>query len=154
MLFALLAAACGSVNVRPHARPLPDAAVDTLLVAPDTLIETAARLVNRAGMRFAAYSPVEGYLETHWFDAERRRPVSGASLDVRRAVRFRFFADSVGLGLTQLALEAVVRRVVDPSLPPREAEMMVPPAHPGFELLTSMRDSLRARFPLPPPATP
>jgi hypothetical protein len=130
-------------------RPLPDALADTLMAPPDALIEAAVRLTTRAGMRITAFSPVEGYLETDWFDPERRRPVPAASLDVRRAVRLRFFADSVGLGHSQLVSEAVVRRSVDPSLPPRESEMMVPPEHPGFALLRVVLDTLHARFPEP-----
>ncbi len=141
-----LVAACGSVNTRPYLTPVPEAIVDTLSTAPDNVINTVARAVVSAGLRIRAVSAREGYLETDWYDVMARRPSSGRTLAVRRNIKMRFWADSVGLGRSQLVSEAVIRRSADPSLPARDAEMMVPDDHPGRQVLGSVLDSLRIRF--------
>ncbi len=139
-------AACGSVNVRPYLTPLPTALLDTLRAPPDALITEAERVLTMEGLRVRAASAQEGYLETHWYDPATQRTVGSTAFPVQRAVKLRLWADSVGLGRTQLTSEAVIRRSADPSLPSREAEMVVPPDHPGYELLVRVRDSLRGRF--------
>lgn len=139
-------AACGSVNVRPYLTPLPNAFLDTLAAAPDALITATERILTFEGLRVRAASAQEGYLETHWYDPTTRRSVGSTAFPVQRAVKVRVWADSVGLGRTQLTSEAVIRRSADPSLPSREAEMIVPQHHPGYELLVRVRDSLRGRF--------
>lgn len=140
------AAACGSVNVRPYTIPLADALVDTLQAEPDALIEAAEQTARARGLRIAAVSSQEGYLETGWYEPTMQRAVTASVANTRSAIRVRFWADSIGLGRAQLISEAVMRRTADPSLPPREAEMMVPRDHPGFELLRSVLDTLRTRF--------
>ena len=141
-----MAAACGSVNVRPYLTPLPSAFLDTLPAPPDALITAAERVLTMEGLRVRAASAREGYLETHWFDPTTQRSVGSTAFPVRRAVKVRVWADSVGLGRSQLTSEAVIRRAADPSLPSRETEMIVPQDHPGYALLVRVRDSLRGRF--------
>jgi hypothetical protein len=142
----ILAAACGSVNVRPHLSPLPDALIDTLPTAPNIVIRGALQEVTAEGMRVQAVSTNEGYLETGWYHPEARRPAGALASGVQRVIKLRFWTDSVGPGRTQLTSEAVIRRTADPSLDPRVAEIMAPDDHPGHQILRRMLDSLRAQF--------
>ena len=141
-----VAVACGSSSVRPFVRPLPDALVDTLRVDPAVLTQDLAGLVAAEGFAIRWNSPQEGYLETEWFDVVDRRPAGGRAVDPTRVVRLRFFADPVRQGETELASEAVMQRTVDPSLPDRESETMVPPGHQGDVILRRVLDSVRARY--------
>jgi hypothetical protein len=128
-------------------RPLPTAAVDTLGARPGAVIEALRALVTTAGFRVTRSSAAEGYLETGWFDTGVGRAGGTYARDAWRVVRLRFFADSVGNGLVQVVSEAVYRPRLDPSLPARETEHMVPSGHPGDSLLGSVLSDLHARFP-------
>jgi hypothetical protein len=138
-LLAALAAwwACGSIGARPYLVPLPEARIDTLPAEPDAVVSAAQALVVGEGLTIRVSSPAEGYLETDWYDTVTQSPGGGSSLDPRRA-------DRLGDDETMLASEAVMRRVVDPSLPERQNEIMAPPGHPGAELLSRVLSALRA----------
>ncbi|NIM49823.1 MAG: hypothetical protein GTN62_06140 [Gemmatimonadales bacterium] len=146
MAAVLATAACGAGSIRPYLTPLPDAPTDTLAADPATLIREIAALVAVEGLRLRWSSPEEGYLETDWYDVVARQPGGAYARDPERAVRFRFFADPVGENETQLVAEAVSRRTLDPSVPPREVEMMVPPGHPGDQILRRILDAVTTRF--------
>jgi len=137
-----LAVACTAVGARPFFAPLPDALRDTVRAEPDRVISAVAALVVGEGLTVHVSSPAEGYLETDWYDVVERRSTSGTSLDPRREVRLRFFADLIDQGLTQLSAEAVMRRVVDPSVTARENEIMAPPGTPGDEMLRRIFSAL------------
>lgn len=132
---AVGALACGAVSARPSFAPLPDALLDTLRTDPAHVITSLAGLVVGEGLTVRVASPAEGYLATEWFDVIERRTTSGSSVDPRREVRLRFFADLIDEDLTQVAAEAVLRKFVDPSLTSRENEVMAPPGHQGDELV-------------------
>jgi hypothetical protein len=144
-LLPVLAAwwACGSIGARPYLVPLPEARIDTLPAEPDAIISAAQAFVVGEGLTIRVSSPAEGYLETDWYDTVTQSPGGGSSLDPRRAVRLRFFADRLGDDQTRLASEAIMRRFVDPSLPERQNEIMAPPGHAGAELLTRVLSALR-----------
>lgn len=130
-------------------RPLPDAVADTVVAGPGAVVRTLGGLVTQAGFRIRRASEAEGYLETDWFDTARRASGGAYTRHPDRVIRLRFFADSVGEGLTHLVAEAVYRRRMDPSLPSREQEAMVPPGHPGDSILQGLFAALRERFPRP-----
>jgi hypothetical protein len=111
------------------------------------VITEIAGLVTVEGLAIRWNSPIEGYLETEWYDVVARRSGSENTLDPERVVRLRFFADPVRQGETELVSEAVLRHMVDPSLPPRELEVMVPPGHSGDQILRRVLDAVRVRFP-------
>lgn len=140
-------AACGANNVRPALVPLPDAYVDTLRADAGALVATLAELVAAEGFRVRRVSAAEGYLETDWYDTAAGRAGGAYTLAPGGVVRLRFFADPIGQDRAQLAAEAVYRPVLDPSLPAREAEAMVPPGHPGDAILNRVLDAAAARFP-------
>ena len=134
-ILLVLTGACSSIGARPHFVPLTGATIDTLGVEPDVVIATLQGLVVSEGLTVRVSSPLEGYLETNWYDTVTGAPGGGSSLDPRRAVRLRFFADRLGEDRTRLASEVVMRRAIDPSLPERENEVIAPPGHAGAELL-------------------
>ncbi len=135
---------CGSIGARPYLVPLADARIDSVTAEPDVIIATLQTLAVGEGLTIRVSSPAEGYLETDWYDTIMQAPGGGSGLDPRRAVRLRFFADRLGDESTRLASEAVMRRVVDPSLEERQNEIMAPPGHPGAELLVRILSAMRA----------
>ena len=135
--------ACGSVGARPYFTPLPDAVVDTVPAEAPVVISQLQTLAVGEGLAIRASSPAEGYLETEWYDVDRRGPVGG-SLDPRRIVRLRFFADMTGANSTVLSSEAVTLRAIDPSIPERQNEVMVPPGHLGNQILERILIALRS----------
>jgi hypothetical protein len=138
--------ACGAVNERPYLTPLPNAIVDTLHVLPSALITEIEALVTSEGLVVLRSSPREGYLETKWYDTEAGRAGGERTRDPHSIVRLRFFASSIGEELTEVAAEAVMRHTLDPSLPERENERMVPMDHPGALLLNRVLAALDERF--------
>ena len=136
-------AACGSIGARPYLTPLPDAVLDTIEVEAAAAIGQIQTLAIGEGLEIRVSSPAEGYLETEWYDVDRRGSVGG-SLDPRRIVRFRFFADEAGATRTVLYSEAVTLRAIDPSVPERQNEVMVRPGHPGDQILQRILIALRS----------
>ena len=106
------------------------------------------------GLKVAVADPAEGYLETAWYDIQRRATVTGRARDLDQVVRLRFFADPTA-GRTRLAAECVRRIAEDPSEPERDLERMVPDSSPGRILLDSIISRLKTAYPpaAPVPAT-
>ena len=142
-----VALACGSHNVRPYLVPLPDAVADTLHADPSEVIEFLNTVVAGEGFRISRASSAEGYLVTDWYDTENQRAGGRYARDPTAAIRLRFFADPGGGDQSTLRSEAVYRRTLDPSIPEREAERMVPPGHYGDLILQRVLQSVRSRFP-------
>jgi hypothetical protein len=147
----LLAAACKATAVRPYITPVPEAPTDTLQTNPNAVIDELVRLVTAEGFQVRMVSAEEGYLETGWYDVVSRTAASSYGSDAERFIRLRFFVDPVNPLLTQLVSEALMRRTHDPSLPERQAEMLVPPGHEGDQVLTRIRDTLRTQHAGPTP---
>lgn len=150
-MLLLAAAACRATAVRPYVTPLLQAPTDTVQADPAEVINELSSLITAEGLQIRMMSAEEGYLETGWHDLVSHSPVGSYGPDVDRYVRLRFFVDPVNPLLTQLVSEAVMRRTLDPSLPEREAEILVPPGHPGDRVLSRIRDALRSRYGGPTP---
>jgi hypothetical protein len=147
--FAMLVAAltaCGAVNQRPYLQSLPGATVDTAHTTPAVLIAEIETLVAAEGLEVRLSTPSEGYLETRWYDTEASRSLGERTRDPHHVVRLRFFTRPIGDQLTELTAEAVIRRRLDPSLPDRETEMLVPAGHPGGALLSRILAVIEERF--------
>jgi hypothetical protein len=84
----------------------------------------------------------EGYVETKWFDPVTGDTGGGRSLNTAGIVRLRFWTDLIMEHRSVVVGEAVRRRVVDPSLPPRETEVHVPEDHAGYEILLHVFEGL------------
>lgn len=120
--------------------------VDTLGAGPGTVIRTLAAQLTAEGLKVRAMSAAEGYLETAWFDPVTKRSVGQEHRHSERVFRMRAFADSIPPVKTELSLETVYRRMVDPSAKGREEEIIVPPGHPGDSLVQRVLADLRQRF--------
>ncbi|KPJ95998.1 MAG: hypothetical protein AMS18_01840 [Gemmatimonas sp. SG8_17] len=143
---ALIAMACGAGGVRPHFLPFPTAVSDTVSGHPEDAIELAGELLVSDGLELEASSPVEGYLETKWFNIATGHRGNPGSLDTETTIRVRFWADLIAEHRTVVVGEVVRPRVVDPSLPIREREIPAPDGHPGSELLRRVFGEMRTRL--------
>jgi len=132
------AAACASFGgARPAWAPLPDAEVFNSPWSPGEVLTSLEDSLVARGFVIQAIVPLEGYLETRWFDVASRRAVPEPFSDVDSVVKLRFFADPAGLH-TRVIAEAVRRTAWDPSRPSRELEVMLPLDHPGRLLMDSL----------------
>lgn len=155
-LAGLAAAACARLGgVRPRFAPIPGSISVQLEAQPDEVIGAAGRELQAAGLSVAVADAPEGYLESSWYDVERKATVSPRARDLAQVVKLRFFADPTA-GHTRLAAECVRRIAYDPSEPERDLERMVPDSSPGRALLDSIVGRLKAAYPvvMPAPATP
>jgi len=145
----LLAAGCQSFGgIRPRHSPLPES---VRRMSPQPAAEVISLLeaaVRASGLEVARSAPREGYLETRWFDLDRRASVAPPFSGFDRVVKLRFYADPEQ-GRTRLLAECTVRIVWDPSLPERELERMVPEGHAGRALLDSIVAAVPATGPEP-----
>jgi len=132
-----LAAGCTRLGgVRPRLEPFPsDSALSLATPAPDVIRAVVAELVS-TGVPVLIVTPVEGYVESRWYDVERHA-AGKAGRRLAHTVKLRFYADPVA-GRTRLVAECAWQVIVDPSRPPRELERPVPAGHPGRALLDSV----------------
>lgn len=133
---------CTAIGVRPHFRPLPGATRDTLAAPPETLIAALSRELEESGVRVKRRSEAEGYLETEWFDLRSAGVAASPALEVGRVVRIRAFAEPLPPGGAELVVETVYRRTLDPSVPDRLEEILVPPDHPADSLVRELVNRL------------
>ncbi len=141
VLLALAAAGavgCASfTGVRPRYGAVPGSVLVELEAPPDSVIRALASATRERGFSFRTVAPREGYIESDWLDLAARDTAQPRAHRLDRVVKLRFFADPVA-GKTRLLAECVHRIMVDPSLPERELERMVPDGHPGRALLDSV----------------
>jgi hypothetical protein len=148
----ILVLSCTSITTRPNLLPFPTASVDTVVGDPSVILEAARDTVLGLGMTLRAASPAEGYLETRWFDPATRRSQRN-NTNARRLVRMRVWTDLVTPSETQVVVETVYRRNLDPSVPDREVERVSDPGTPGDSLTRSVSAAVRKRFARAAPKT-
>jgi len=143
--FPLLLLSCTAITVRPTYRPFPLAAFDTVTAKPPEVIAGAADDLARLGLTIRTVTAAEGYLETRWFDLgmKKSRP-DVANPD--RTVRVRVWADLVTPLQSQVIVEAVHRRLLDPSVPERENEVVAAAGTPGDSVAQALRTAIKERF--------
>jgi hypothetical protein len=127
---ALLLAACAG-GIRPAYAPFAQAVRDTIQAAPPAVVTAMLSAIAAEGMRVQWQSPAEGYIETQWYDLVSRQSGSFDRGSPERFIKLRFFVDPMGTDASTVIGEAVSVRTVDPSVLPRDAEMMLPPGHAG-----------------------
>ena len=138
---------------RPNIRPFPQAAFDTLVADPAALVDSARAAVASIGMNVRAFSAPEGYLETRWFDLQSKRSHSGND-HPSRLVRLRVWTDLVTPRESQIVVETVYRRTIDPSVPDREVELVADPGSAADSLTQAVRAAVKRQFPAPRPTPP
>ncbi|HEX9728504.1 MAG TPA: hypothetical protein VGA37_08375 [Gemmatimonadales bacterium] len=142
----LIASAACATGIRPAYSPLVNARVDTVNAEPPAIIQELATLIAAEAMYLQWQSPVEGFLETQWFNLVTRESGVTSRSDPDRVILLRFWADPIGEGRSAVISEAVIKRTTDPSVLPRDQEMMAPPGHGGQRTLDRVLNGLRERF--------
>lgn len=135
-------------GVRPRIVPLPGSIVRTVDISADSATRALAAALALHHVPIAAVAPAEGYVESVWYDAAEGVPRSPDAGPMANIVKLRFFSDPTA-GHARVVGEVVRRVIVDPSLPERELERIVPEGHPGRALLEMV---LAAGLGLPRPA--
>jgi hypothetical protein len=125
---------------------LPQAVIDTLSGPPDVVIRELQARIAAEGVGVHTFEVVDGFLETDWITIVPEEN-SGANLEPHeRVVRFRFWADAIVGQRAKLTSEVVHRRTLDPSLPERLVEIMVPPEHDARKILERVLGAVRQQF--------
>lgn len=138
------AAACGAANIRPYITSFPGAPRDTVRGDPAVIVPHLVRLLAAESIAVKIASPEEGYIESRWRDL--RELGATGPFPYGPEVRYRFWVDPLGLGRTQVIGEVVGRGTVDPSLPERLREVLLPAEHRGRALLDSIMSAVRERY--------
>jgi hypothetical protein len=132
LLAAFVAAAvlgCKPTTPRPYFPPVTGAPAGEIELDVVPATEAIADVLRSDSFPLRRVEPRDGYLETHWFDARTKAPVSGRILgpDV---VQIRAWVNPAKRHSSRVTIETTYRPLADPSLPPRELDHQVPPDHP------------------------
>ena len=130
----------GLGGVRPRLVPLPGSVVRTVDIPADSATRALAAALLARHVPVTAVAPAEGYVESVWYDLENRAPRWPETRRLESIVKLRFFADPAA-GRTRVVGEVVRRVLVDPSVPERELERIVPEGHAGRTLLGEVMTS-------------
>lgn len=144
--------ACNPTTTRPPFSPHPQAPFTWVDAPPATVAAAAAEWLETKGVRVAYVSQVDAFVETAWYDAERGQSLAGSgwSGGPLATVRLRVWADPGPPGASRVTVEPVYRPMRDPSLPPRDVEVLVPNGHAGAALAQELLAALVERFGIPP----
>ena len=147
---AALLAACRPDTTRPDIMPFPAAAGVEIRLRPPEATRRLAEALQADSLPPSRVRLRDGYLETAWLDSATGRPTTRRPLGTS-VVRLRGWADPGRPGNTVLTVETVYRPLADPSLPERELERLVPPAHPVAVKVEQVLEALLKRHGGPPP---
>jgi hypothetical protein len=140
-----LLVACHPTTTRPDLLPVPDASrLEVELFVPEATRALALAL-DTDSIPVVRTEPEDGWLETDWFDATTLAPVRGRVVGLD-AVRVRGFVDPARPNHSLIQVEVIYRPRLDPALPPRELEVMVPTGHPVRERVRRALGRLRAEY--------
>ena len=117
------------------------------------LVPEIATWLGAAGLAVKVRSVLDGYLETGWQRAPSPAPPAATGPPVPSPalpVKVRVWVDPYIPGTSAVVVEVVYRPFVDPSRPPRELEVLVPPWHPGYVIGEGLIEAMRKRFGAPP----
>src|SRR5258706_7710725 len=115
-LIALLCAACNRATTRPSFAPYPEALHAVINAPPAQVTEEAKAWLAAQGPAVQHASPLDGFLETGWYDA-----TDSSAAPIR--VKIRLWADPDVPGKSRVTVEAVYRPMEDPSRTPRDLEV-------------------------------
>lgn len=139
-LWALFAA-CTPVTTRPPFPPYPEAPTATLNARPSRVVSEAQVWLAAlpAPPPLAVASPLDGYLETGWFEASD-------SAAAPQRVKLRVWADPDAPNKSRVTVEAVYRPVEDPSRPPRDLERPALAGTAGQRIVGRMFGALKEKL--------
>jgi hypothetical protein len=135
----VLCAACNPATTRPSFAPYPEALHAVINARPAQVTEEAKTWLTAQGATVGHASPIDGFLETGWYDA-----TDSSATPVR--VKIRLWADPDVPGKSRVAVEAVYRPIEDPSRAPRDLERAVPENSAGHRLAERLLKALSEKL--------
>ncbi len=138
--------ACQLATARPPFEPVPEARHADVALSRTEATERLAEGLRADSIPVTRVEPRDGYLETPWFDTATGRPAPSGRTGAG-VVRVRGWIDPARVRQSELRVETVFRRLVDPSLPERELERAVAPDHPVAQRVDSVLARLARRYP-------
>jgi len=130
--------ACNPSSARPPFVPFVNAVIDTILAAPEPVLEALAARLGDDSITLRTVSVRDGFLETGTVNA-----VGDVATE---PVTLRAWVDPVPGRRARLTVEVVRQWTPDPSRPVRDRERMVGPAHPVRLYLRRVLADLEDRF--------
>lgn len=131
--------ACNPATTRPSFAPYPEALHAVINASPARVTEEARAWLTAQGPTVQHASPVDGFLETAWYDATDSASTPGR-------VKIRLWADPDVPGKSRVAVEAVYRPIEDPSRTPRDLELAVPEGSAGQRLAEGLMKALSEKL--------
>ncbi len=121
--------ACRPTTPRPYFAPVTGAPSGEIELDPIPATDAIADVLKSDSFPVTKVERRDGYVETAWFDAGTKQPVSGRILgpDI---VQIRAWVNPAKLHTSRVTIETTYRPLADPSLSPRELDRQVPPDHP------------------------
>lgn len=132
LLFAVSGAlllGCRPTTPRPYYPPVTGAPAGEIELDVVPATDALADVLRSDSFPVTRVERRDGYIETAWFDAATKAPVTGRVLgpDV---VQIRAWVNPAKLHTSRVTIETTYRPLADPSLTPRELDRQVPPDHP------------------------
>ena len=150
LALAAILSACRPETLRPAVTPYPEAAGVEIRLRPPEATRRLAEALQADSISLARVRLRDGYMATAWLDSATGRPTGRRPVGTA-VVRLRGWADPGRPGNTVLTVETVYRPFADPSLPERDLERQVPPAHPTAMKVERVLEALLKRHGGPPP---
>lgn len=150
MAGAALLAGCYLESTRPAFGPLPEASTFEVELAVPEATQRLAEALRNDSIPALEVHPRDGWLQTPWFHAASGARAEGAPVG-EGVVRVRGWVEVGRPGHSDITLETVYHRVVDPSVPERQLDRIVGPTNPAAIRVKVVIDSLQHRYGEPPP---
>jgi hypothetical protein len=145
-----LLAGCFLASTRPAFAPLPEApAVELELTVPEAT-QRLAEALRKDSIPVSMVYVRDGWLETPWFHAADGAHAAGTPVGPE-IVRVRGWIDVGRPGHSDVTVETVYHRVVDPARPERLLDRIAAPDNPAATRVKAALDSLVQRYGLTPP---
>ncbi len=138
-LFVVLCAACTPATTRPSFVPYPDALHAIINARPAQVTDEAKTWLAAQGPTVQHVSPIDGFLETGWYDA-----TDSSAAPLR--VKIRVWADPDVPGKSRVTVEAVYRPIADPSRTERDLEVAAPKDSAGQRLAQRLLKALKEKL--------
>ena len=135
----VIGAACAPGTTRPAFAPFPEALHAIINAPPARVTEEARTWLVAQGPTVSHSSPIDGFLETDWYDA-----TDSSATPMR--VKIRLWADPDVTGKARLTVEAVYRPIEDPSRTVRDLELAAPKESAGERLAQRLLKALSEKL--------
>ena len=146
--FLAVLAACTPATSRPAFLPYPQALAGVVATRPARIVPELAGWLMSEGLKIEWASPLDGFVETAWFNTRTRQSSIGTGDpgDLQGTIKIRCWADPGPPGKTQVTVEAVYRPMLDPSRMERDLEVIVPEGSDGYRIAEQLLEAMQQRF--------